>query len=109
MNVIATDLSNPVLVNDYILDLRRLLAAALDAERNAEDEIGDLTPITATDNSAMHSAANRLQAAREWKEAITAQLTAIDRHRVSPARAGGNPSASPAGASRKPGAGSAPR
>jgi hypothetical protein len=109
MNVIATDLSNPVLVNDYILDLRRLLAAALDAERNAEDEIGDLTPVTAIDNSAMHSAANRLQAAREWKEAITAQLTAIDRHLVSPERAADSPLASPAGASRKPGAGFAPR
>jgi hypothetical protein len=57
----------------------------------------------------MHSAVNRLHAAREWKEAITAQLTAIDRHRVSPAPAGGSPSASHAGASRTPGAGSALR
>lgn len=109
MNVIATDLSNPVLVHDYIRDLRRLLAAALDAERNAEDEIGDLTPVTAAESTAMHSAANRLHAAREWKEAITAQLTAIDRHAVSPAPAGGSPSASPAGASQRPASGFAPR
>jgi hypothetical protein len=57
----------------------------------------------------MHSAVSRLHAAREWKEAITAQLTAIDRHRVSLAPAGGSPSASHASASQKPGASSAPR
>lgn len=67
------------LVHEYILDLRRLLDAALDAERHAEDELGDLEPATPAETSAMRSAVDRLNTARDWKEAITAQLTAIDR------------------------------
>jgi len=67
------------LVDEYILDLRRLLEAALDAERHAADELGDLSPDTPAETSAMRSAADRLHAVREWKEVINAQLTAMNR------------------------------
>ncbi|HZF16453.1 MAG TPA: hypothetical protein VE046_10960 [Steroidobacteraceae bacterium] len=79
MNVIATDLANPSLVRDYIHDLRRLLEAAQAAERNAAEELGDCEPETQTATSAVRSAVDRLNAAREWKDAINTQLTAINR------------------------------
>ena len=66
------------LVHDYILDLQRLLDAAVDAERHAADELCDLSPETPAETSAMRYAADRMNAAREWKEAITAQLTAMN-------------------------------
>ena len=67
------------LVHEYVLDLRRLLEAALDAERDAADELGDLSPDSPAETTAMRSAADRLNAAREWKETINAQLTAMNR------------------------------
>jgi hypothetical protein len=102
MKVIASELSTPSLVNDYVSDLHRLLEAAADAERQAEEEVCDLEPVTAAQASAFRSAIDRLNTAREWKEAIAAQLTAIDNRRrpstcssrdVSPVRADGSPSA----------------
>jgi hypothetical protein len=80
MNVIASELASPSFVHDYVADLERLLEAATDAERHAEDQICDLEPLTPAQSSALRAAVDRLNAAREWKEAIAAQLTAIDRH-----------------------------
>lgn len=79
MNVIATDLANPSLVRDYVLDLRRLLQAAKVAERDAAEQLGNCEPETPAATPAMRSAVDRLNAAREWKDAITTQLTAINR------------------------------
>jgi NAD(P)H-dependent FMN reductase len=80
MNVIASELARPSFISDYVDDLERLLAAAEDAERHAADAIGDLEPLTPARSSALRAAVDRLNAAREWKEAIAAQLFAIERH-----------------------------
>ncbi len=79
MNVIATDLANPILIRDYVLDLRRLLQAAQVAERAAAEQLGDCEPESLAATPALRSAVDRLNAAREWKDAINTQLTAIDR------------------------------
>jgi hypothetical protein len=81
MNAVPVELTSTSLVTDYICDLNRLLEAALDAERSAEAEIGaisELEPFTAAETFAFRSAVDRLVIAREWQEAINAQLSAIE-------------------------------
>jgi hypothetical protein len=81
MNVVATEIVSELatrsFVNDYVSDLHRLLEAAADAERHAEAEICDLAPITPAETRAFRSAIDRLNTARDWKEAIAIQLAAI--------------------------------
>ena len=67
-------------LHEYIADLNRLLEAALAAERQAEfeiDAISELEPLTPWVTSAVRSAADRLNSAREWREAIAVQLAAL--------------------------------
>lgn len=80
MNAVPVELMPTSFVHDYIFDLNRLLEAAVEAERSAEAEIGaisDLEPFTAAESCAYRSAVARLVIAREWQEAIDAQLSAI--------------------------------
>jgi hypothetical protein len=83
MNVVANEitgeLATPSFVNDYVSDLHRLLEAAADAERHAEEEICDLAPITPAQTRAFRSAIDRRNTARDWKEAIATQLAALRR------------------------------
>lgn len=81
MNAAPVELMSTNLMSDYIGDLNRLLEAALDAERSAEAEIGaisELEPFTAAETYAFRAAVDRLVIAREWQEAINAQLSAIE-------------------------------
>jgi hypothetical protein len=84
MNAVRVESMPEAFVLDYISDLNRLLEAALDAERSAEAEIGeisDLEPFTAAESFAYRSAVDKLVIAREWQEAINAQMSAIEESR----------------------------
>jgi hypothetical protein len=81
MNAVPVELMSTNPMTDYVCDLNRLLEAALEAERSAEAEIGaisDFEPFTAAETYAFRSAVDRLVIAREWQEAINAQLSAIE-------------------------------
>ena len=80
MNAVPVELMPTSVVHDYIFDLNRLLEAAVEAERSADAEIGAISvlePFTAAESCAYRSAVARLVNAREWQEAINAQLSAI--------------------------------
>ena len=80
MSAAITESAAEGFLHEYIADLNRLLEAALAAERQAQFEVGEfseLEPLTPWVTSAVRSAVDRLNSAREWREAIAVQLAAL--------------------------------